>query len=72
LGLAIAPDGGIVTTNGGDGNAVETTPSGAQVAVVNADDTGAGAGTLFGLAMATGGKGIYLVNDGNNMLDLLH
>lgn len=72
LGLAIAPRGDIVTTNGGDGNAVETTPSGTQVAVVNADDTGAGAGTLFGLAITPGGKGLYLVNDGNNMLDLLH
>jgi sugar lactone lactonase YvrE len=72
LGLAMAPNGDIVTTNGGDGNAVETTPSGTQVAVVNADDTGAGAGTLFGLAVAPGGKGLYLVNDGNNMLDLLH
>ena len=33
LGLAIAPNGDILTVNGGNGNMVETTPFGAQVAV---------------------------------------
>jgi len=43
LGLAIAPNGNILTTNGGDGNIVETTPGGAQVAVKTLDTvTGAG------------------------------
>jgi len=32
LGLAIAPNGDVLTTNGGDGNLVETTPAGQQVA----------------------------------------
>jgi hypothetical protein len=31
-----------------------------------------GAGTLFGLAIAPGGEGIYFVDDGNNTLNLLH
>jgi hypothetical protein len=35
------------------------------------DTTGAGAGTLFGLAVAPGGNGVYFVNDGNNTLNLL-
>ena len=30
-----------------------------------------GAGTLFGLAVAPNGGGIYLVNDGNNTLNTL-
>jgi hypothetical protein len=30
------------------------------------------AGTLFGLAIAPNGNGVYFVNDGNNMLYLLH
>jgi hypothetical protein len=33
LGLATAPDGDILTANGGDGNLVETTPAGNQVAI---------------------------------------
>ena len=37
LGLALAPNGDIITTNAGDGNMVETTPAGKQVAVVTAD-----------------------------------
>jgi hypothetical protein len=72
LGLAIAPNGNIVTVNGNDGNMVETTPGGAQVAVKAVDITGAGAGTLFGLAIRANDRGIYFVNDGNNTLDLLH
>ena len=71
LGLAIAPNGDIITVNGGDGNIVETTPAGAQVAVKFVDVTGGGAGDLFGLAMRAPKPGIYFVNDGNNTLDLL-
>jgi hypothetical protein len=61
LGLTIAPNGDIVSVNGGDGNIVETTPGGNQVAVKTlvAD----GAGDLFGLALARHGDGIYFVND---------
>jgi len=72
LGLAIAPNGDILVVNGGDGNMVETTPGGSQVATKNADITGTGAGTLFGLAVASDRQGVYLVDDGNNTLDLLH
>jgi hypothetical protein len=71
LGLAIAPNGDIVTTNAGDGNMVETTPTGTQVTVKPVDVTGAGAGTLFGLAIRREAPGVYFVNDGNNTLDLL-
>jgi hypothetical protein len=70
LGLAIAPNGNVLVTNAGDGNVVETTPSGNQVAVKEIDSTGAGAGTLFGLAVVQ--SALYFVNDGNNTLNLLH
>ncbi len=72
LGLAIAPNGNILTANAGDGNMVETSPDGTQVAVKGVDSTGIGGGTLFGLAIAPGGDGVYFVNDGNNTLNLLH
>jgi hypothetical protein len=71
LGLALAPNGDILTVNGGDGNIVETTPAGTQVAVKTIDTSGAGAGTLFGLAVVRG-TGVYFVDDGDNTLDLLH
>jgi hypothetical protein len=77
LGLAIAPNGDVLTANGGDGNLVETTPAGAQVAVKMLDTSpvpGApnGNGTLFGLAVAPTGAGVYFVDDGTNTLNLLH
>lgn len=72
LGLAIAPNGNILTVNSGDGNLVETTPAGTQVNTKAIDTSGTGAGSLFGLAVAPGGKGIYFVDDGDNTLDLLH
>ena len=72
LGLAMAPNGNILVVNSGDGNMVETTKGGMQVAVKNVDNTGTGAGTLFGLAIAPNGQSVYLVNDGSNKLDLLH
>jgi hypothetical protein len=78
LGLAIAPNGDILTTNGGDGNLVETTPFGRQVATVpiaNTVNPPGGtlpAGSLFGLAVAPCGKGVYLVDDANNRLLLQH
>jgi predicted lipoprotein with Yx(FWY)xxD motif len=70
LGMVIAPNGNIITSNGGDGNMVETTPAGQQVAVQTADKK-TGAGTLFGLVIAPEGKGIYFVDDGENTLNLL-
>jgi hypothetical protein len=72
LGLTIAPNGNILTVNANDGNMVETTPGGVQVAVKAVDVTGAGGGTLFGLAIRPNGQGVYFVNDGNNTLDWMH
>jgi predicted lipoprotein with Yx(FWY)xxD motif len=71
LGAVLAPNGNIITSNGGDGNMVETTPAGQQVAVQTAD-TKTGAGSLFGLAIDPQGKGIYFVDDGENTLNFLH
>jgi hypothetical protein len=71
LGMALAPNGDILTTNGGDGNIVETTPAGQQIAVQTADKK-TGAGALFGLAIAPNGHGIYYVDDGENTVNLLH
>ena len=70
LGLEIAPNGDIVTANAGDGNIVETTTAGHQIAVV-AGDAKAGAGSLFGLAIGPGGKGLAYVDDAHNTLRLL-
>jgi hypothetical protein len=69
LGLAIAPNGDILTTNGGDGNLVETTPVGAEFQPF---DTGAGEGALFGLAVGAPHQGVWLVDDATNTLALLH
>jgi DNA-binding beta-propeller fold protein YncE len=72
LGLAIAPNGDILTANGGDGNIVETTPGGAQVAVKTIDQ--GGAGDLFGLAVKPGADAVYFVDDAgtDNNLQLFH
>ena len=74
LGLVIAPNGDILTVNGGNGNLVEVTPSGAQIAVSRLDSSGSppGAGALFGLAVVPGRDAVYFVDDATNQLDLLH
>jgi hypothetical protein len=74
LGLVIAPNGDILTVNGGNGNLVEITPSGAQIAVQRLDSSGSprGAGALFGLAIAPNHEAVYFVDDATNQLDLLH
>jgi hypothetical protein len=78
LGLAIAPNGDILTTNGGDGNLVETDPgSKTQVAVKTLDTTPAppgpnGNGALFGLAITPDQSGVYYVDDATNTLNLLN
>jgi hypothetical protein len=71
LGLTLAPNGNILTTNAGNGNVVETTPAGTQVIARTADGK-TGAGSLFGLVLAPEGHGIYYVDDGENTLRLLH
>jgi hypothetical protein len=75
LGLAMAPNGDILTVNGGNGLIVETTPAGAQIAARYLDRTPPaplGAGALFGLAVKPGGTGVYFVDDDMNNLRLLH
>jgi hypothetical protein len=75
LGLVIAPNGNILTVNAGNGNLVEVTPFGAQIAVRRLDSGGGpppGAGDLFGLAVKPGHDAVYYVDDGTNTLNLLH
>jgi hypothetical protein len=69
LGMTLAPNGDILTANGGDGNIVETTPGGAQTNV--AADSAGGAGVLFGLTVPPRFDGIYFVDDGDNTLRVL-
>jgi hypothetical protein len=73
LGLAITRDQHILAANGNDGNIVEITPRGKQVAKKLVDNTGGpppGAGALFGLIADH--EGVYFVDDASNTLDLLH
>lgn len=71
LGLALAPNGDILTANAGNGNIVETTPAGMQLLARTADKE-TGAGSLFGLLVSPNGKGVFYVDDGDNTLRLLH
>jgi hypothetical protein len=75
LGLTIAPGGDILVVNGGDGNLVELTPGGSQIAVKMLDTSAVppglnGNGTLFGL-VPRGTSGVYFVDDGTNTLNVL-
>ena len=74
LGLAMAPNGDILTVNGGNGKIVETTPGGNQIKAKFLDRMGAppGNGALFGLAITPNAEGVYFVNDGTNRFELLH
>lgn len=71
LGLITAPNGLILTVNGGNGNLVRVTPTGTQLPAVQLNGTGspAGTGALFGLAVAP--HGLYFVDDDENALNLL-
>lgn len=71
LGLALAPNGDILSANASNGNIVETTPAGKQLLARTADKE-TGAGSLFGLLVAPAGKGVFYVDDGDNTLRLLH
>jgi hypothetical protein len=72
LGMTLAPNGDILTANGGDGNVVETTPAGAQTDITADNLTvPGGAGVLFGLTVPPGFNGIYFVDDGDNTLRVL-
>jgi len=68
LGMTLAPNGDILTANGGDGNVVETTPDGTQTTSVTAHPDGAG--DLFGLTLTPDQSAVYLVDDGTNTLNL--
>jgi hypothetical protein len=72
LGLAVAPNGHILTVNSSDGFIAEMAPDGTQLAHELLDDTGSppGAGTLFGLLTVGNGK-VYFVDDGSNTLNRL-
>ncbi len=75
LGMAIAPNGHILTANGANGDIVETTPGGTQVTEKLVDSNPMpgpqpGNGSLFGLATAHS-TGLYFVDDDNNDLNLL-
>jgi hypothetical protein len=74
LGLALAPNGNVLSVNAADGLIVETTPAGAQVASMTLDATGTppGSGTLFGLAVSPQRTGVYFVDDATNTLNILH
>jgi len=73
LGLTVLANGNIVTANGGNGLAVETTPSGHQIAKAFLDKSGnpPGAGALFGLTSVPG-MGLFYVDDATNTLNLFH
>jgi hypothetical protein len=65
LGMTIAPNGDLVVVNGNNGNAVEITPGGNQVATRTLIKNGAG--DLFGII--TTQEGLLIANDGTNALD---
>ena len=73
LGLSLAPDGDILTVNGGNGKIIETTPAGRQIGTTFLDTAGspAGAGALFGLTLTPSGA-VYYTDDAENTLRLLH
>lgn len=76
LGLAIAPNGDVLTVNAADGRIVETSPAGVQVAMRFLDRTKVpgsppGSGALFGLAVAPHGAGVYFVDDVTNTFRVL-
>jgi hypothetical protein len=67
LGMTLAPNGDLVVVNGNNGNAVEITPQGRQLATKTLVKNGAG--DLFGV-LSTQAGGLLAVNDGTNALDL--
>jgi hypothetical protein len=68
LGLTLAPNGDVIVMNANDGNAVEISPQGHQVAKRTLVPKGAG--DLFAAAIGSGGQGLLFVNDGTNALDI--
>jgi hypothetical protein len=72
LGLTVAPNGDILTVNGGDAFMIRTTPDGLQASMNLRDNTGnpPGSGALFGV-VAVGGS-VYYVDDASNTLNFFH
>jgi hypothetical protein len=67
LGMTLAPNGDLVVVNGNNGNAVEITPQGRQLATKTLVKNGAG--DLFGIITTQEGN-LLAVNDGTNALDM--
>ena len=67
LGMTITPGGDLIVVNGNNGNAVEITPAGKQVATKTLIRNGAG--DLFGITTTPGGGGLIIADDGTNALD---
>jgi hypothetical protein len=66
LGMTMAPNGDVIVVNGNNGNAVEITPAGRQLATKTLVKNGAG--DLFGII--TTPAGIIAANDGTNALEV--
>jgi len=71
LGLTLAPNGDLLTVNGGDNNLVELTQGGKVVTTENVDPGDTPGGALFGLAATAGPRQVYFVNDDTNTLNVL-
>jgi hypothetical protein len=76
LGLVVAPNNDVITVNSNNGNAVETSPFGTQVATLALDTTPSapaqpGAGALFGVTLTPQGNGLYFVDDDGNTLNVV-
>ena len=71
LGLIAAPNGDLLTVNGGNGYATEISPFGWQTArrLLDSSGTPPGAGALFGLVLQE--DGLYYVDDATNTLNIL-
>jgi hypothetical protein len=69
-GMVLVADGDLIVVNGNNGNAVEITPAGKQIATQALVKNGAG--DLIGLTTNKAGNGILFSNDGTNALDLYH
>jgi hypothetical protein len=67
LGMTLAPNGDLIVVNGNNGNAVEITPQGRQLATKTLVKNGAG--DLFGILTTQAGN-LLAVNDGTNALEL--
>jgi hypothetical protein len=68
LGMTAAPNGDLLVVNGNDGNLVELSTAGKQVARRTLIKKGAG--DLFGIAVTPNAQGLYFVDDGANTLEI--